>query len=110
MRLKAPPHKHKPHSKKVKVNEPLTLHSSRVVCSAQNILFSSVYVIKSIIMRSFATWRVRIRIQSVKHVWMWQVSEHPANWNGANVLFHQLKQLYHVIVCVECYAKDLCCA
>ena len=44
---------------------------------------------------------VRIRIQSVKHVWMWQVSEHPANWNGANVLFHQLKQLYHVIVCVE---------
>ena len=56
MRLKAPPHKHKPHSKKVKVNEPLILRSSRVVCSAKNILFSSVYAIKSIIMRSFATW------------------------------------------------------
>ena len=53
---------------------------------------------------------VRIRIKSVKHVWMWQVSEHPANWNGANVLFHQLKQLYHVIVCVECYVKGLGCA
>ena len=39
---------------------------------------------------------VRIRIQSVKHVWMWQVSEHPANWNGANVLFHQLKAAYSV--------------
>ena len=56
MRLKVPPHKHKPHSKKVKVNEPLILRSSRVVCSAKNILFSSVYAIKSIIMRSFATW------------------------------------------------------
>ena len=56
MRLKAPPHKHKPHSKKVKVNEPLILRSSRVVCSAKNILFSSVYAIKSIIMRTFATW------------------------------------------------------
>ena len=25
--------------------------------------------------------------------------------NGANVLFHQLKQLYHVVVCVECYQR-----
>ena len=57
MRLKAPPHKHKPHSKKVKVNEPLILRSSRVVCSAKNILFSSVYAIKSIIMPSFANGR-----------------------------------------------------
>ena len=47
---------------------------------------------------------VRIRIQSVKHMWLWQVFEHQSNRNGANVLFHQLKQLYHVVVCVECYA------
>ena len=40
---------------------------------------------------------VRIRIQSVKHMWLWQVFEHPSNRNGANVLFHQLKQLYHVV-------------
>ena len=55
MRLKAPLHKHKHHSKKVKVNVPLILRFSRVVCSAKNILFSSVYAIKSIILRSFAT-------------------------------------------------------
>ena len=54
-------------------------------------LFSSVYAIKSIIMRYFATWACVFVFKSVKHVWMWQVSEHPANWNGANVLFHQLK-------------------
>ena len=53
---------------------------------------------------------VRIRIQSVKHMWLWQVFEHQSNRNGANVLFHQLKQLYHVVVCVECYAvlKSAC--
>ena len=53
---------------------------------------------------------VRIRIQSVKHMWLWQVFEHPSNRNGAKVLFHQLKQLYHVVVCVECYAvlKSAC--
>ena len=37
---------------------------------------------------------VRIRTQSVKHMWLWQVFEHSSNRNGANVLFHQLKQLY----------------
>ena len=53
---------------------------------------------------------VRICIQSVKHMWLWQVFEHQSNRNGANVLFHQLKLLYHVVVCVECYAvlKSAC--
>ena len=77
-----------------------------VVCSAAKIiLFSSVYAIACIIMRSFAEWACVFvfkvsntcgcgRFSSILRIGMVQM-----------FLFHQLKQLYHVVVCVECYTK-----
>ena len=91
-----PPHKHKSYSKKVKVNEPLILRSSRVVCSAKIFCFR-VYT-KKYNNAFFRHMGVRIRIQSVKHVWMWQVSEHLANWNGGVFLLDLF-----VHWCSKCY-------